>query len=71
VDALRAHYGPEALVGFLAHACALAPDAAPTTPAALLARFAWERVAREDRVVRWDGAALALGVAVPELDASR
>jgi glutamyl-tRNA synthetase/glutamyl-Q tRNA(Asp) synthetase len=60
-DALRAAYTAPALLGFLAHAAGPAPDAAPTTPAALLAGFDWARVAREDRVVRWTGTALELG----------
>jgi glutamyl/glutaminyl-tRNA synthetase len=60
-DELRAAYAPPALLGFLAHAAGLAPDAAPVTPAALLQGFDWARVAREDRVVRWTGTALELG----------
>lgn len=57
-DALRAAYTAAQLVGFLAHAAGLRPTAAPTTPAALLHDFDWARVAREDRVLRWDGATL-------------
>ena len=60
-DALRGVYGAPALVGFLAFACGLRPDPAPATPAELLRDFDWSRVSRENRVVRWDGAALALG----------
>jgi glutamyl/glutaminyl-tRNA synthetase len=60
-DALRAVYGAPALAGFLAFACGLRSAPAPATPAELLRDFDWARVAREDRVVHWDGAALALG----------
>ncbi len=60
-DALRAVYEPSALVGFLAFACGLRPRPAPAAPAELLEDFDWARVAREDVVVRWDGAALACG----------
>jgi glutamyl/glutaminyl-tRNA synthetase len=60
-DALRAVYDAPALAGFLAYAAGLRRDAAPATPAELLRDFDWARVAREDRVVRWDGAALACG----------
>lgn len=60
-DALRGAYAAPALVGFLAFACGLRPALAPASPAELLRDFDWARVAREDRVLRWDGAALALG----------
>jgi len=60
-DALRGAYSAPALVGFLAYAAGLRADPAPTKPADLLCDFDWARVAREDRVVRWDGAVLVLG----------
>ena len=60
-DALRGVYSAPELVGFLAFACGIRPGPAPATPAELLRDFDWARVSREDRVVRWDGAALALG----------
>ena len=60
--ALRGVYSAVALVGFLAFACGLRPDPSPVTPADLLRDFDWARVAREDRVVRFDGVALALGL---------
>jgi len=60
-DALRGVYRAPALVGFLAFACGLRPAPAPATPAELLRDFDWARVAREDRVVRSDNGALALG----------
>ena len=63
-DALRRVYRAPELVGFLAHACGLRPDAAPATPAELLRDFTWQRVSREDRVVRWTGTSLELGAAV-------
>jgi glutamyl/glutaminyl-tRNA synthetase len=59
-DALRAHYAPYALCGFLAHACGLAQDASPLGPRDLLQDFAWDRVAEPDRVVRWTGSKLRL-----------
>ena len=49
----------EALCGFLAHACGLQADPAPTTPGALLPQFAWERVRTDDVVVTWDGERLS------------
>jgi glutamyl/glutaminyl-tRNA synthetase len=60
-DALRAAYEPAALVGFLAHAAGLRDSAAAATPRELLRDFDWARVAADDRVVRWSGAALSLG----------
>jgi len=57
---LRRLLGPEALCGWLAAAAGLAPEPRPTTPAALLEGFAWDRVRREDRAVRWTGTALEL-----------
>ena len=59
-DALRRAYSAPALVGWLAHAVGLRADAAPQPPAELLRDFDWARVACDDRVVRWTGAALAL-----------
>jgi len=52
-DALRAHYGPRELCGFLARAAGLEERERPVSPAELLPGFSWERVAGEDRVVRW------------------
>ena len=57
-DALRGVYTAPALLGFLAFACGLRPAPATATPAELLRDFDWARVAREDRVVRWEGTAL-------------
>ncbi len=51
--ALRAHYGPRELCGFLAFAAGLRPDEGPAAPAELVPDFAWERVTARDRVVRW------------------
>ena len=61
---LRARYRGPALVGCLAQAAGLAPDAAPITPAELLPRFRWELVRSRDLVVRWTGEALELGAAI-------
>ncbi len=58
---LREHYTPAGLCGFLAHAAGLRSAFAPCVPAELL-NFAWADVACRDRVVRWTGAALELGV---------
>ncbi len=59
--ALRARYDGAAMVGLLAHAIGLAPTPAPTTPAALLPTFAWDRVRADDVIARWDGATLTFG----------
>jgi len=61
VDALREAYSPRALVGWLAFACGLRERPEPVAPQALLQDFAWDRVRRRDRVVRWTGRALELG----------
>lgn len=58
LEALRAHYDAPGLCGVLAHASGLAESPEPTTPAALLGAFAWDRVAREDRVLRLAGGRL-------------
>jgi glutamyl/glutaminyl-tRNA synthetase len=59
-DELRAHYAAPALCGVLAHAAGFAPTAEPVAPAALLDGFSWGRVARDDRVLRWEGGRLFL-----------
>jgi glutamyl/glutaminyl-tRNA synthetase len=59
--ALRASYDGPALCGLLAHLAGLAATPAPTTPAALAPGFAWDRVRRDDVVVRWDGQTLGVG----------
>jgi glutamyl-tRNA synthetase/glutamyl-Q tRNA(Asp) synthetase len=59
-DELRRSYSGEELCGWLALAAGLRADAAPATPRELLAGFDWSRVARADRIVRWDGSSLAL-----------
>ncbi len=59
LDALRPHYDAEALVGWLARACGLdAPSR--VAPEELVAGFDWSCVAREDRLVRWQGGELLL-----------
>lgn len=57
---LRRAYTGQALCGLLAHAAGLQAAPEPTTPTDLLAEFDWERVRREDRVVRWTGRELIL-----------
>jgi glutamyl-Q tRNA(Asp) synthetase len=57
---LRAVYSPRELVGWLAHAAGLLDAPTACSPEELVAGFAWSRVRREDRVVTWDGARLAL-----------
>jgi glutamyl/glutaminyl-tRNA synthetase len=59
-EALRGVYDARALCGLLAFAAGLEPSPAPASPGALLPRFDWSRVAHEDRVVRWTGAALVV-----------
>jgi glutamyl-Q tRNA(Asp) synthetase len=60
LPALREHYDAPALCGFLAFAAGLVPAPDPVTPRELVTAFAFERVRGADRVVRWDGAQLAL-----------
>ena len=50
VGALRRRYGPEELLGVLAHWAGLRPDPAPVALGALLADFDWSKVPREDVV---------------------
>jgi glutamyl-Q tRNA(Asp) synthetase len=57
---LRRVHSSDELCGVLAHAAGLLHAPEPTTPRALLADFSWERVAREDRVMRWTGERLEL-----------
>jgi glutamyl-Q tRNA(Asp) synthetase len=59
-DAIRSRLSAPAVCGFLAFVAGLRPGLAPATPAALLADFRWEQVARDDRIVRWTGAALEI-----------
>jgi glutamyl/glutaminyl-tRNA synthetase len=55
-----AGHGPAVLCGFLARAAGLREHEAPTAPRELVAGFSWQRVAREDRVVRFVGGRLVL-----------
>jgi glutamyl/glutaminyl-tRNA synthetase len=52
---LRLRYRGDELCGILAAAIGLVDDAAPRTPASLVAGFDWRKVARDDLVARWDG----------------
>jgi glutamyl/glutaminyl-tRNA synthetase len=56
--ALRDHYSPQALCGFLAHAAGLRATPAEVTPGGLLRDFDWARVRRDDVVLRWTGSEL-------------
>jgi glutamyl-tRNA synthetase/glutamyl-Q tRNA(Asp) synthetase len=60
LGALRPRYDAPALCGVLAHAAGLLERPEPVRPEALLPGFAWERVAADDRVLRWTGEALRL-----------
>jgi glutamyl-Q tRNA(Asp) synthetase len=57
---LRAHLAGPELVGLLAHAVGLAPEPRPVTPAALVARFRWERVRATDVAMEWTGSGLRI-----------
>ena len=58
---LRRHYGAAELCGWLAAAAGLLPNPVACTPAELLRGFSWERVRREDVLVRWTGQRLEVG----------
>lgn len=55
-SALRARYTAAELCGLLAHAAGLAPTAAPCHPTALIAGFAWSKVAPGDVLTTWSDA---------------
>ena len=57
---MRRTYDGPGLCGALAYACGLRPTAAPVTPTALLADFAWARVRRDDVRVMWRDGALVI-----------
>jgi glutamyl-Q tRNA(Asp) synthetase len=61
VDELRRHYTGPALCGWLAAAVGLLETAQPCTPPELLRGFGWERVRRDDLLVRWRGGRLEVG----------
>ena len=52
---LRARYRGDELCGVLAAAVGLLDRAEPCAPRELVRGFAWDRVARDDLVARWDG----------------
>jgi glutamyl-Q tRNA(Asp) synthetase len=54
-DELHEHYAPERLCGFLSWVAGLQATPAPATPRELLPDFDWERVRRDDQVLRWTG----------------
>ena len=49
---LRQQYTARELVGLLAHAAGLIPEPTPISPRDLLPLFAWEKVPKEDLVLR-------------------
>ena len=51
---LRRQYTARELVGLLAHAAGLIPEPAPVSPHELLPLFAWEKVPKEDLVLRME-----------------
>jgi glutamyl/glutaminyl-tRNA synthetase len=55
---LREHYTPERLCGFLAWVSGLRATPTPATPRDLLPEFDWQRVRRDDQVLRWTGGEL-------------
>jgi glutamyl/glutaminyl-tRNA synthetase len=50
---ISGRYRGDELVGVLAHAAGIIDEPAPCMPEALVARFDWARVPREDRTARW------------------
>ena len=55
IEELRRVYSAPELVGILAGAAGLQDTVSPCLPDDLVAGFAWARVTREDRVMRWTG----------------
>jgi glutamyl/glutaminyl-tRNA synthetase len=55
---LRRHYSPEQLCGFLACAVGLLSAPQDVSPSDLLPGFSWNKVAKEDMVIQWDGSQL-------------
>ena len=49
---LRQQYTARELVGLLAHAAGLIPEPAPVSPLDLLPLFRWEKVPKEDMILR-------------------
>jgi glutamyl-tRNA synthetase/glutamyl-Q tRNA(Asp) synthetase len=59
---LHEHYSPERLCGFLARVVGLTESTDGTLPGELLAGFDWERISRDDALIRWrDGELSCLG----------
>ena len=58
---LRRSYSAPALCGWLAAVAGIHPVADPCTPQELLRDFTWERVRRDDVLVRWTGERLEVG----------
>lgn len=51
MSALREHYTANEIIGLLAHAAGLLPEAAPTAAEALIKVFDWAKVPREDIII--------------------
>ena len=54
VPTLRNHYSASQLCGLLAHLAGLTDTPSPQTPKDLLQEFTWDRVRKEDTVLKWD-----------------
>ncbi len=52
---LRRRYGPETVIGFLAHACGLLDRFEPVRAEELIPLFSWEKVGKKDIVLESDG----------------
>jgi glutamyl-Q tRNA(Asp) synthetase len=65
------HYSPSRLCGFLARVVGLGESADETLPADLIADFDWQRVSRDDALIRWRDSELScLGYRPAEVAAS-
>lgn len=58
---LRRHYSGPALCGWLAAVAGIQAHPGPVMPVELLRGFTWERVRRDDMLVRWTGERLEMG----------
>jgi len=54
-EALREHYAPTQLCGFMARLVGLRPTDADVTPRELIEDFSWQRVPIADPVLKWTG----------------
>lgn len=51
---LREHYSAEELCGILAHIAGINPSQDPQTPQSLIQHFDWEKIRKENVVLKWD-----------------